>query len=220
MTEPVSIWTAMRDAFREAFLAYGADTDTVFLTGDLGFQALEPIRDVMGERFINCGVAEQNTMSVAAALASKEFKVYGVQSIASFCVLRPFEQIRNDIALHRLPVQLVGNGGGFGYGVMGPTHHAIEDYALLLTLPNFKVYVPAFDVDLAPNTHRDEYIQQSLLSEAWVATSVRRTSVPPAYAPWRRLVSGNGPVIVACGPISGSLIETLSASSRIRSFGS
>ena len=48
----------------------------------------------------------------------------------------------------RLPVVLVGNGGGYGYGVMGATHHALEDYGALLCLPNLRAYVPAFDSDV------------------------------------------------------------------------
>ena len=58
-----------------------------------------------------------------------------IYSIAPFMYARPFEQIRNDICFHHLPVKLIGNGGGYGYGVMGPTHHAIDDYGALLTLP-------------------------------------------------------------------------------------
>jgi transketolase len=201
----------MRDAFRDAFLTYGARSDAVFLTGDLGFKALEPIRDVMGQRFINCGVAEQNMMSVAAALSSEGFEVW-VYSIATFCILRPFEQIRNDIALHRLPVRLVGNGGGFAYGVMGPTHHALEDYALLLTLPGVEVFVPAFDADLPPildamRASRDPCYLRLGRDERPVGFDA------PAYAPWRRLLSGDGPVVVTCGPICGSLIDALRTSS-------
>ena len=83
----------------------------------------------LGERFINAGVAEQNMVSVAAGLAREGLEAW-VYSIAPFCYARPFEQIRNDVCLHELPVNLVGNGGGYGYGVMGPTHHAIEDYGV------------------------------------------------------------------------------------------
>ena len=121
----------MRDMLCAALVARSACDDMVFLTGDLGFAALEPLRDAMGPRFINCGVAEQNMVSVAAALASEGLEVW-VYSIAPFCYARPFEQIRNDICLHRLPVRLLGNGGGFGYGVMGATHHAVEDCGVLL----------------------------------------------------------------------------------------
>ena len=49
---------------------------------------------------------------------------------------------------HDLPVILVGNGGGYGYGVMGSSHHALEDYGCLLTLPNMRAFVPAFDSDV------------------------------------------------------------------------
>ena len=138
----------MRTQFCDAMIAEADRSDELlFLTGDLGFMALEPIQQKLGPRFINCGVAEQNMVTVAAALAAQNFAIW-VYSIAPFCYARPFEQVRNDVAFHNLPVHLVGNGGGYGYGVMGPTHHAIEDYGVLLTLPNMHVYVPAFDEDL------------------------------------------------------------------------
>src|SRR5262249_54897691 len=115
---------AMRKQFCDALVARAKNPDMIFLTGDLGFMALEELQKALGERFINAGVAEQNMISVAAALARQGFQVWAY-SIAPFCYARPFEQIRNDITFHGLPVKLVGNGGGYGYGVMGPTHHAI-----------------------------------------------------------------------------------------------
>ena len=101
-----------------------------------------------GSRFINAGVAEQNMVSVAAGLARQGMRAWAY-SIAPFIYARPFEQIRNDVCLHNLPVVLVGNGGGYGYGVMGGTHHALEDYGVLLGLPNLRVYIPAFDGDVS-----------------------------------------------------------------------
>ena len=136
----------MRKQLCDALVARSADPRMVFLTGDLGFMALEPLQAAMGNRFINAGVAEQNMITVAAALARQGLETWAY-SIAPFLYARPFEQIRNDIAFHRLPVRLIGNGGGYGYGVMGPTHHAIEDYGVLLTLPNMAVYAPVFDAD-------------------------------------------------------------------------
>ena len=197
----------MRDAFRERFLEVARDPRTVFLTGDLGFMALEPVRDAMGERFINCGVAEQNMISVAAGLASEGLSAW-VYSIAPFCVARPFEQIRNDVALHGLPVKLVGNGGGFGYGVMGPTHHAIEDYGLLLTLPGFTVHAPVFDADITDAL--------AAMAAAHGPTYLRlgRDERPPGfepspYAAWRELVSGQGPIVITAGAIAGASIAAL-----------
>src|SRR3954471_9353648 len=137
----------MRNAFCSALVALSAGHKFVFFTGDLGFNALEPLREAMGSRFINAGVAEQNMVSVAAGAASIGEQCW-VYSIAPFVYARPFEQIRNDVCLHDFDVKLIGNGGGYGYGVMGATHHAIEDYGVLLTLRGMRVYVPAFDDDV------------------------------------------------------------------------
>jgi transketolase len=176
----------------------------VFLTGDLGFMALEALQQALGPRFINAGVAEQNMVSVAAGLARQNLEVW-VYSIAPFCYARPFEQIRNDITFHNLPVKLIGNGGGYGYGVMGPTHHAIEDYGVLLTLPNMSVYVPVFDEDMdavitrAGNSSHPAYIRMG-------RGEPPKGYTVPAYAPWRQLSRGNGPVVIVVGPLAGTYI--------------
>src|SRR5579863_10152879 len=99
----------MRKQLCDALVARAARPDMVFLTGDLGFMALEPLQKTLGERFINAGVSEQNMISVAAAMAFAGLETW-VYSIAPFCYARPFEQIRNDIAFHKLPVKLIGNG--------------------------------------------------------------------------------------------------------------
>ncbi len=109
----------MRQQLCDALVARSIKPDMVFLTGDLGFMALEPLRESLGERFINAGVAEQNMVSVAAALAREGMEPW-VYSIAPFCYARPFEQIRNDITFHKLPVKLIGNGGGVRVWCYGP----------------------------------------------------------------------------------------------------
>jgi len=183
------------------------NTSSVFMTGDLGFQALEPLRDAIGERFINAGVAEQNMVSVAAGLASRGMDVW-VYSIAPFCYARPFEQIRNDICLHALPVKLVGNGGGYAYGAMGASHHALEDYGTLLGLQSMHVFVPAFAADLAD-------VIPKLAQFAHPAyLRLGRCERPegydlPAYEPWRKLLAGDGPVVVVVGPLAGGLLAEL-----------
>ena len=179
----------------------------VFMTADLGFMALEPLQSALGEYFINAGVAEQNMMSVAAAMAKQGIESWAY-SIAPFCYARPFEQIRNDITFHGLPVKLVGNGGGYGYGVQGPTHHAIEDYGVLLSLPGMSAYVPVFDEDLAA-------VIPLLGSEVGPSyLRLGRGESPkgftvPKYAPWRQLLSGEGNTVIAVGPLAGSYIAAL-----------
>jgi transketolase len=195
----------MRKQLCDALVARAEYSDMVFITGDLGFMALEPLQKALGPRFINAGVAEQNMVSVAAAMAQQNLEVW-VYSIAPFCYARPFEQIRNDVAFHNLPVRLIGNGGGYGYGVMGPTHHAIEDYGVLLSLPNLAVYVPVFDEDIAAVIERAGSASQPSYIR------IGRGEPPlgyalPTYKPWRQLSNGGGPVVIAVGPLAGTYIE-------------
>lgn len=194
----------MRNAFCSALVALSQERPLVFLTGDLGFMALEPLQRAMGERFINAGVAEQNMVSVAAGAASVGEQCWAY-SIAPFIYGRPFEQIRNDVCLHDFDVKLVGNGGGYGYGVMGATHHALEDYGVLLALQNMRAFVPAFADDLAPVVRR-------MAADPHPAyLRLGRCEKPhgwelPQYAPWRRLLPGDAGVLIAVGPGAGGLL--------------
>lgn len=118
-----------------------ADDKGLFITGDLGFNALEGIASKYGRRFINAGVAEQSMMGIAAGTALSGMRPW-VYSIAPFATYRCLEQIRNDVCLHDLPVRIAGNGGGYTYGIMGSTHHALEDIAVLKALPNLQLFFP------------------------------------------------------------------------------
>lgn len=197
----------MRKQLCDALVARARDPRMVFLTGDLGFMALEALQSAMGDRFINAGVAEQNMVSVAAALARQGLDAW-VYSIAPFCYARPFEQIRNDIAFHHLPVRLIGNGGGYGYGVMGPTHHAIEDYGVLLTLPNMRVYVPVFDEDVPSVVGKAGGDAQSTYIRLGRGEPPSGYAVPE-YAAWRLLIAGHGPPVIAVGPLAGTYIAAM-----------
>jgi transketolase len=197
----------MRNVFCQSLVAEAGRSEFVFLTGDLGFKALEPLRSALGERFVNAGVAEQNMVSVAAGLARSGLRPW-VYSIAPFVYARPFEQVRNDICLHHLPVVIVGNGGGYGYGVMGATHHALEDYGTLLTLPGLRAFVPAFDGDVAAMVPKlfaadhPSYLRLGLSEEP-------KGLQLPAYAPWRKLVGGGGATLLVVGPLVGGIIEAV-----------
>lgn len=132
----------MRQAFVKGLCEAAKKDKRIFLmTGDLGFNILEPFRDQFPERFLNIGVAEANLMTVAAGLSTTGFIPF-VYSIATFASMRPFEQIRNDIALQNLNVKIVGVGGGLAYTKAGPTHHSMEDIALMRTLPNMTIVAP------------------------------------------------------------------------------
>lgn len=193
----------MRKVFAKTVSLQCNKEDYFFLTGDIGFMALEEVRIAFGNRFINVGVAEQNMIGVAAGLARDGFKVF-VYSIAPFCYARPFEQIRNDICLANLPVYLVGNGGGYAYGCMGPTHHALEDCAVMNAL-GVRVLVPAFDKDIP-----------AMLTELTSPTYLRlgydvhpAGVIIPPYAPWRQILDGKRGAIAALGPLAGVAWQAL-----------
>lgn len=132
----------MRNAFiDELVLLARQNPKIVLMVGDLGFSVVEPFQDEFPDRFFNAGVAEQNMMGMAAGLASEGCHVF-VYSIANFPTFRCAEQIRNDVAYHQLSVTIVSVGGGLAYGNLGYSHHAVQDYALMRTLPNMLIAAP------------------------------------------------------------------------------
>jgi transketolase len=195
----------MRAEFADTMVAlFQKRHDLVFITGDVGYMALEGVAQVFGERFINAGIAEQNAVSLAAGLAH-EGHLPWVYSTAPFVALRPYEQIRNDVCMHQLPVKLVGNGGGYGFGIMGATHHALEDVGAMRVLPHMRIYLPLVgtDVDrvvgMMTEDPRPNYLRLN--------TPARIPAEIPAFAPWRRLKHGPKAVVIGMGPIVGNLYD-------------
>lgn len=195
----------MRNEFAAAVIEERATNDSlVFVTGDLGYMALEKVQEVYGKFFINAGVAEQNMVTVAAGLAHEGFVPF-VYSIAPFVTLRPYEQIRNDVCLHHLPVKLVGNGGGYGYGIMGATHHTLEDIGVLRLLPNMKVFVPLVSSDVAQvvswmvKDDSPNYLRLNLAAKF-------NFEVKP-FAAWRHLKAGSEATVVGTGPVIQNVVQ-------------
>jgi transketolase len=166
--------------------------------------ALEEVARTFGERFINAGIAEQNAVSLAAGLA-REGLLPWVYSTVPFIVLRAYEQIRNNVCLHKLPVKLVGNGGGYGFGIMGATHHGLEDLGAMRVLPHMRIYVPLTAADVAPVVKL--MAQDPAPNYLRLNTPAKIPGEVPAFAPWRRLKEGRGCVVVGVGPVLQSLYE-------------
>lgn len=132
----------MRVAFIETLLELAAkDKRVCLLTGDLGFSVLERFAKAHPDRFFNVGVAEANMMGLATGLALEGWIPY-CYSIATFASMRGYEQVRNGPVLHRLPVRIIGIGGGFAYGHAGPTHFALEDLGIARIQPDLAVIAP------------------------------------------------------------------------------
>ncbi len=193
----------MRKVLVESLLKHIDDPRFVFVTADLGFNMLEPLQAALGDRFINCGIAEQNMISMCAGLAKSGMRPW-CYSIAPFIYARAFEQIRNDICFHNLPVVMIGNGGGYAYGINGPTHHALEDYGILLCLPNIRCYVPAFDAQI--NTMVNNLLE--INHPAYLRLGIEEYKMPYGlHGSFRRMMDGNNCTILCIGPIAGSIIN-------------
>lgn len=114
------------------------DSRVVFIGSDLGPGVMEGMKKEFPERYFMEGIYEANVIGMAAGLAMDGFIPY-VNTIATFLTRRGFEQVALDLCLHRLPVRLIGNGGGVVYAPLGPTHLAVDDFALMRALPNMTV---------------------------------------------------------------------------------
>jgi transketolase len=118
-----------------------ANPHIVTLTADLG-AVLADFRERHPERYLELGIAETNSVSVAAGLATCGYLPY-IFSMAPFGVLKCAEQIRTDLAYNHLPVRLVGRLTGLAMGLFGTSHHAVEDVAVARALTNLTLIAPA-----------------------------------------------------------------------------
>lgn len=143
----------MRNAFAEEMTRVAAtDKRVVVLSGDIGNKLFDKLKGVDEKRFYNCGIAEANMMGVAAGMALSGLRPF-VYTITPFTTTRCFEQIRVDVCYHRAPVVIVGTGSGLSYSELGPTHHSLEDMAILRTLPGMRVLAPCDASELRQALH-------------------------------------------------------------------
>jgi transketolase len=158
-------------------------------------------------RYVNLGIAEQNLLGVAAGLAAAGFVPY-VNTMAAFAGTRALETVKIDIALNGLPVRIAATHSGVSAGHLGPTHHALEDLAVMRVLPGMTVLVPA---DAAET---EALLEQGHPLPGPVYLRLGRNPTPDLPAPAaesvpvppvdlgraRRLRPGGDALIAACGP--------------------
>jgi transketolase len=101
----------------------------------------DKLRAQSPSQFLNCGVAEQNMMGVAAGMGLSGLRPI-VYTITPFTTMRCLEQIKIDVAYHESPVIIVGTGSGLSYASLGPTHHSLEDFAIFRAIPNLRLLAP------------------------------------------------------------------------------
>ncbi len=133
-----------RDGYADALLELGErDPRIVVLDADLAKSTqTEKFKLRFPERFVDCGVAEQNLMAAAAGLAATG-KIVFASTFAIFATGRAYDQVRNTIAYSNLDVKICASHGGITVGEDGSSHQALEDIALMRAVPRMKVVVPA-----------------------------------------------------------------------------
>lgn len=199
----------MRDAFiAQLHEEAASDANLLLLAGDIGFKVFDRFREAHGERFLNCGIAEANMIGMSAGLAMSGKRPF-VYTIIPFLTMRAFEQIRVDLCLHDQPVVLVGVGGGLAYDVLGPTHHAIEDVAILRALPRMTVVVPCDPHEARAATTAAHalghpvYIRLGKNGEPPLGTDAHPFTLGKATV----LREGGDVAVIGCGPILKLALE-------------
>lgn len=203
----------MRSTFIQTMRRLAREDPRVMLViGDTGFSVMEPFEAEFGPRFVNVGIAEQSFISFSAGLAATGMKPFAY-NVVSFMTLRSAEQILLDICYQENPVILVGVGGGFAYGPAGPTHHSLQDIAMMRAFPNIDVYCPADPAEMeavmltAYRKERPAYIRIGRSSDAPIHT--RPPDMPVQQAVLLR--QGTDIAIFACGTI----LREAAATSRL-----
>ena len=138
----------MRDQFAKEVTALAKEnTELVLLSGDIGNRMFDNFKEVAPERFFNCGIAEANMISMSAGMALTGLRPI-VYTITPFITTRCLEQIKIGLAYHNAPVIFVGTGSGLSYSELGPTHHSLEDIAILRSIPNMRILAPCDKIEL------------------------------------------------------------------------
>ncbi|MGE5294008.1 MAG: hypothetical protein ACM3VT_04215, partial [Solirubrobacterales bacterium] len=128
-----------RDAFFERLYELARkDKDIVIVAADMSAPALDQFRTDLPGQFVNVGIAEQNAIQIASGLAMTGKKAFAY-AISPFITLRCLEQIRVSNGIMGIPITIVGMGTGFSYCSDGPTHHLIEDLAIMRAIPNIRI---------------------------------------------------------------------------------
>lgn len=139
---------ATRDSYGNALVELGNDyTDFVVLDADLAAATKTgTFKKAFPDRFYDCGIAEQNMISIAAGIAATGRKVFA-SSFAMFAAGRAFEQVRNSVAYPKLPVIIGATHAGISVGEDGATHQCCEDIALMRSIPGMTVISPSDDTE-------------------------------------------------------------------------
>ena len=203
----------MRDSFAREMTSLAVErSEVTLLSGDIGNRMFDRFKEVAPDRFFNCGIAEANMMSMAAGMGLSGLRPV-IYTITPFTTTRCLEQIRVGVAYHQAPVVIVGTGSGLSYSELGPTHHSLEDMAILRTLPGLNVVAPADSAELVAQ------LREAIDSPYPTYIRIGKKGEPPLHDRSSRLGigkanmlrEGNDLLVVGVGPILGEAIKAAEA---------
>lgn len=179
----------------------GKNKDIVALEADLkeSTQSVQ-FQNAFPDRYVEVGVAEQNMVGIAAGL-SLAGKIPVVHSFACFISMRSCEQIRTTVCYPNLNVKFIASHGGISAGTAGTTHHAIEDFAIMRSIPNMTVIAPCDvnemrqSLDVAVSHKGPVYIRLSAIETEDVYGAKDRFCIGKAT----KLKSGDDAAIITTG---------------------
>ncbi|OSQ50083.1 transketolase family protein [Thalassospira alkalitolerans] len=210
----------MRTAFADEITKLGAeDSRVVLLSGDIGNRMFDDFKDKNSNRFYNCGIAEANMMSMASGMALSGLRPV-TYTITPFTTTRCLEQIRVGVCYHNAPVIIVGTGSGLSYSSLGPTHHSLEDIAILRALPGIVVFAPGDKAELrsglraALKQNKPVYIRLGKKNEPQVYSDEFNHSLRLGKA--TTVIEGNDICFIGTGNI---LPEVMQAASTLKATG-
>jgi len=201
---------ATREAYGKFLVELGEENkDIVVLDADLSRSTMTKyFAEKFPERFIQCGLEEQNMVGIAAGLAATG-KIPFVSTFAVFAACRCFDQVRVCVAQPKLNVKIVATHGGITVGEDGASHHAIEDLALYCSLPGFNVVVPADGIETV------EAVRVAAATEGPFYIRLGRPKFPAVYKDGYRfqlgkavtLRDGKDATVIACGIMVSKALE-------------
>lgn len=205
-----------RNGYGNGLLELGKkNKNVVVLTGDLAESTrVEGFEKQFPDQFIECGIAEQNMMGVAAGL-SLGGKIPFVSSYAVFVPGRSWDQLRVSVCYSKANVKIAGAHSGISVGPDGATHQALEDIAITRVLPNLTVIVPCD----AEETRKCTIAAAKMIGPVYfrfarTATPVITTKETPFEIGKSTVCrKGSDVTIAACGPL---LYEALIAAEQLK----
>lgn len=207
---------ATREGFGQGMLDLAKRNKNIYaLTADLaGSIGLGEFLHKYPKQFVECGVAEQNLVTVASGLAAIG-KIPFATSFAAFSPGRNWEQIRTTIAYNNQPVKIIGSHTGLGVGKDGATHQMLEDVALMRTMPNMIVVVPCdyeqarrATIEIAKNK-KPTYLRLNRQKSPELTTKDTEFKIGKSQT----FRYGKDITIISCGPI---IYEALQAADELK----